>query len=67
MDQVLALFSAPKWLGQRQATEHPLKNWEWTIYQMPPFLWQEVAPSTVVFFFFFQLFLGSWFGNSKGL
>ena len=34
----------------RQAAEHPLKHWEWTIYQVPPFLWQEVAPSTVVFF-----------------
>lgn len=33
--------------------EHPLKTWEWTIYQMPPFLWQEVAPSTVVLFCFF--------------
>lgn len=33
----------------RQAAEHPLKRWEWTIYQVPPFLWQEVAPSTVVF------------------
>ena len=34
----------------RQAAEHPLKHWEWTIYQVPPFLWQEVAPNTVVFF-----------------
>ena len=46
-------LSAPEWPGQRRAAEHPLKNWEWTIYQMPPFLWQEVAPSTVVLFFFF--------------
>jgi hypothetical protein len=44
-----------------------LKNWEWTIYQRPPFLQQEVAPRVVVFIIFFQLFLGSWFGNSKGL
>lgn len=52
-DQVSALLYVPAWPGPRQAAEHPLRNWEWTIYQMPPFLWQEVAPSTVVFMFYF--------------
>lgn len=66
-DPVWIFGKVSQWPGPEQS----LKTWAWPIYQMPPFLRQEVAPRAVVFvfwfFFFFQLFLGSWFGNSAGL
>lgn len=34
-----------------QAVGHSLKIWEQTIYLMPPFLWQEVAPRALVLLF----------------
>lgn len=58
-DPVWIFGKVSQWPGPEQS----LKTWEWPIYQMPPFLRQEVAPRAVVFvflgfFFFFPTLSG---------